>query len=65
MALGIGQNRPVVVQNGGREITMSAALTDAVAPGSVFVPLYMDGGVVNALLHADGDGLTSVTVRPA
>jgi formate dehydrogenase major subunit len=65
MALGIGQNRPVLVQNGGREITMSAALTDAVAQGSVFVPLYLDGGAVNALLHAGDAGPVMVTVRPA
>jgi predicted molibdopterin-dependent oxidoreductase YjgC len=65
MALGIGQNRPVLVQNGGRAITFSAALSDAVAPGSVFVPLYFDGGLVNALLHADGPALPTVTVKPA
>jgi predicted molibdopterin-dependent oxidoreductase YjgC len=65
IALGIGQNRPVIVQNGGREITLSAALTDAVAPGSVFLPLYYDGGIVNALVHADGAEYTTVSVRPA
>ena len=65
IALGIGQNRPVIVQNGGREIKLSAALTDAVAPGSVFLPLYYDGGLVNALLHAEGTGPPTVTVRPA
>jgi predicted molibdopterin-dependent oxidoreductase YjgC len=65
MALGIGQNRPVLVQNGGRAVTLSAALTDAVAPGSVFVPLYLEGGVVNALLHAGEPGPVMVTLRPA
>jgi predicted molibdopterin-dependent oxidoreductase YjgC len=65
MALGIGQNRPVIVQNGGREYTFSAALTDAVAQGSVFLPLYLEGGAVNALLHHDGTGVQTVTVRPA
>lgn len=64
MALGIGQNRPVVVRNGGREFTLSAALTDAVAPGSVFLPLYLDGGVVNALLHVADAEIPTVTVRP-
>jgi predicted molibdopterin-dependent oxidoreductase YjgC len=63
-ALGVGQNRPVVVTNGTHELTLSAALTDAVAPGSAFLPLYYDGGLVNALLAADGSPAT-IRVRPA
>jgi predicted molibdopterin-dependent oxidoreductase YjgC len=63
-ALGIGQNRPVIVRNGSHELTLSAALTDAVAPGSVYLPLYYDGGIVNRLIAAE-DALPTVTVRPA
>ena len=63
-ALGIGQNRPVVVTSGSHELTLPAALTDAVAVGSVFLPLLYDGGAVNRLLPADG-APTAVTVRPA
>lgn len=63
-ALGIGQNRPVVITNGSHELTLSAALTDAVAPGSAFLPLYFEGGLVNRLLHADGS-VTTIAVRPA
>jgi predicted molibdopterin-dependent oxidoreductase YjgC len=63
-ARGIGQNRPVTVSNGREELTLSAALTDAVAAGSAFIPLYYDGGIVQRLIGAD-DGLTFVTVRPA
>ena len=63
-ALGIGQNRPVIVTNGSHELTLSAALTDAVALGSVFLPLYFEGGLVNRLLPADG-GTAAVSVRPA
>jgi predicted molibdopterin-dependent oxidoreductase YjgC len=63
-ALGIGQNRPVILTNGSHEVELSAALTDAVAQGSVFLPLYYDGGLVNRLLSADG-APTTVTVRPA
>jgi anaerobic selenocysteine-containing dehydrogenase len=62
-ALRIEQNRPVVVSNGTAELTLPAALSDAVAPGSVFLPLYYDGGAVNRLIAADG-ALTMVTVRP-
>jgi anaerobic selenocysteine-containing dehydrogenase len=63
-ALGIGQNRPVVVANGAHELVVPAALTDAVAQGSVFLPLYYDGGLVNRLLPVDGSFIT-VSVRPA
>jgi anaerobic selenocysteine-containing dehydrogenase len=63
-ALGIGQNRPVVVANGSHELMLSAALTDAVPAGAVFLPLYYDGGLVNRLLPADGSAVT-VAVRPA
>lgn len=64
-ALRIQQNYPVLVSNGTAELTLSAALTDRVAPGSVFLPLYYDGGVVNRLLTADDGALPTVTVRPA
>jgi formate dehydrogenase (NADP+) alpha subunit len=63
-ALGIGQNRPIILTNGSHELELSAALTDAVAPGSVFLPLYYEGGLVNRLLAADGTP-TTVSVRPA
>jgi anaerobic selenocysteine-containing dehydrogenase len=61
---GIGQNRPVVVSNGTQEIVASAALTDAVAAGSVYLPSYFEAGAVNRLLAADGSP-AAVTVRLA
>jgi predicted molibdopterin-dependent oxidoreductase YjgC len=64
-ALGIEQNRPVIVSDGRHELTLPAALTDAVAPGAAFIPLYYDGGAVQRLLSADSDGLPAVTVRRA
>jgi predicted molibdopterin-dependent oxidoreductase YjgC len=63
-ALGIGQNRPVIVGNGSHEVALSAALTDAVQAGSAFLPLYYDGGLVNVFLSAGGAAAT-VSVRPA
>src|SRR5690606_5930535 len=63
-ALGIQQTRPVVISNGTREVIAPAALTYAVAPGSVYLPLYFEGGAVNRLLSADGTPIT-VSVRPA
>jgi anaerobic selenocysteine-containing dehydrogenase len=63
-AMGIGQNRPVIVANGSHEVVMSAALTDAVPQGAVFIPLYYDHGLVNSLLGEDGEA-PLVTLRPA
>jgi hypothetical protein len=62
--LGSGQNRPVIVTKGSRSLELSAALTDAVAPGSAFLPLYFDGGAVNTLIDGN-ELLPMVTVRPA
>jgi len=64
-ALRIQQNHPVVVSNGSSELTLPVALTDRVAPGSVYLPLYYDGGAVNRLLRADDGGLQAVSIRPA
>jgi predicted molibdopterin-dependent oxidoreductase YjgC len=63
-ALGILQNHPVVISNGAQELIAPAALTDAVAAGSVHLPSYFEGGAVNRLLPADGRP-TTVTLRPA
>jgi ferredoxin-nitrate reductase len=63
--LRVGQNRPVVLSLNGRELTFSAALTDAVAPGSVFLPLYFEGGIVNTLIAPDSEALPVVSLRPA
>jgi predicted molibdopterin-dependent oxidoreductase YjgC len=63
--LRIQQNRPVYVSNGTTEVLLSAALTDAVAAGSVFLPFYYDGGIVNRLLTGDNGTIPTVTVRPA
>ncbi|MGE3982706.1 MAG: molybdopterin-dependent oxidoreductase [Dehalococcoidia bacterium] len=63
--LRIQQNHPVYVSNGSTELLLSAALTDAVAAGSVFLPFYYDGGIINRLLTGDNGALPMVTVRPA
>jgi predicted molibdopterin-dependent oxidoreductase YjgC len=63
-ALGLGQNRPVIVANGSREVVMSVALTDAVPEGAVFIPLYYEHGLVNSLIPGE-DEAPSVTLRPA
>ncbi|HLF71009.1 MAG TPA: hypothetical protein VI759_02505, partial [Dehalococcoidia bacterium] len=60
----IAMNSPVIVSNGTQQLELPAALTDAVAAGSVFLPLYYDGGAVNRLLPSVDGVLTTVTVRP-
>jgi formate dehydrogenase major subunit len=64
-ALGIRQNHPVVVANGRATLTLPAALTDAVAPGSVYIPSYLDGGSVFSLLPAEDEALPLVSLSPA
>ena len=64
IALKIEQNHPVTISRGDRELSLPAALTDAVAPGSVFLPRYFDGGVVNQLLDRQDEMLVTVNVRP-
>ena len=63
-AMGIGQNRPVLVRNGSHELLLSAALTDAVARGSAYLPFYFDGGAVNRLMSRD-EPFATVIVSPA
>jgi formate dehydrogenase major subunit len=51
--LGIAMGDRVVVKNGSAQVSLSAVLTVAIPRGAVFVPSYLDGGAVNALLPAE------------
>ncbi|KPK47443.1 MAG: hypothetical protein AMJ77_03175, partial [Dehalococcoidia bacterium SM23_28_2] len=54
-ALGVEDGQEVVLANERGELTIRAKISDSVLPGSVFVPLYYDGGAVTALFdHKDG-----------
>jgi len=54
-ALGVEDGQEVVLANERGEITIRAKISDSVLPGSVFVPLYYDGGAVTTLFdHEDG-----------
>jgi predicted molibdopterin-dependent oxidoreductase YjgC len=51
--LRIGAGDEVVLVNGKAELPIKAVITEAVAPGTIYVPLYYDGGAVTALLPSD------------
>ncbi|MGQ9571824.1 MAG: molybdopterin-dependent oxidoreductase [Dehalococcoidia bacterium] len=54
-ALGIKDGLEIALANERGELTIRAKISDVVLPGSVFVPLYYDGGAVTALFgHEDG-----------
>jgi predicted molibdopterin-dependent oxidoreductase YjgC len=54
-ALGVEDGQEVVLANEHGELTIRVKISDSVLPGSVFVPLYYDGGAVTALFgHEDG-----------
>ncbi len=59
-SLGIAEGDPVVLRSGKPEVRIKAHLTNAVAPKTVHVPLYYDGGAVAALF--DG-GSTAAAVE--
>ncbi|UCH86779.1 MAG: molybdopterin-dependent oxidoreductase [Dehalococcoidia bacterium] len=53
--LGVEDGQEVILANERGELTIRVKISDSVLPGSVFVPLYYDGGAVTALLgHEDG-----------
>ena len=54
-SLGVEDGQEVVLANERGELTIRAKISESVLPGSVFVPLYYDGGAVTALFgHEDG-----------
>jgi predicted molibdopterin-dependent oxidoreductase YjgC len=61
---GIRAGDAVVLSDGTNEVRITARLDGGVAPGSVYVPHYYDGGAIMALLPLDeGTAATSVVVR--
>ena len=62
-AAGIGDGDPIALALNGRELRISARLDDGVAPGSVYVPQYVAGGALMALLPLDGEPAGALEVR--
>jgi predicted molibdopterin-dependent oxidoreductase YjgC len=65
-ALGVEDEQEVVLANERGELTIRAKISDSVRPGSVFVPLYYDGGAVTALFgHEDALVRVRIAVKAA
>ena len=63
-AAGVRMGDAIVLTDGTHEVRIAARLDDGVAPGSVYVPHYYDGGAVMALLPLEGGSdATAVTVQ--
>ncbi len=63
--LGIRMGDDLVLAAGDAEVRITARLDDGVAPGTVYVPAWYDGGAVMALFPLGGsaDGTAAVQVR--
>ena len=62
-AAGVRTGDEVVLTDGTHELRISARLDDGVAPGTVYVPRYYDGGAVMAFFPLEGTGAGAVTVQ--
>jgi predicted molibdopterin-dependent oxidoreductase YjgC len=51
--MGIAMGDDVIVRNGVAELALRATLTNGLPRGSVFIPAYLDGGAVTALLPSE------------
>ena len=56
--LGVREGDDIVLTDGTHEVRIAARLDDGVAPGTVYVPHYFDGGAVMSLFSLDGTGAT-------
>jgi predicted molibdopterin-dependent oxidoreductase YjgC len=62
--LGIADGQEVTLKGNGTELTIRARVTESVQPGTLYVPLYHEGGAVTALFE-DGQAIASVSVSAA
>jgi predicted molibdopterin-dependent oxidoreductase YjgC len=61
-SLGVEDGQEVVLVNDHGQLTIRARVSESVQPGSVFVPLYYDGGAVTALFDHRDDALPRVRI---
>ena len=62
-AAGVRMGDTVILTDGTAEVRIAARLDAGVAPGTVYVPQYYDGGAVLSLFPLEGGEARSVTVR--
>jgi anaerobic selenocysteine-containing dehydrogenase len=62
-AAGVRNGDTIVLSDGATEVRIAARLDDGIAPGTVYVPHYYDGGAVLALLPLEGASTAPITVR--
>lgn len=60
-ALGVANGDEVLLRNDGGELAIRVHLTEAVQAGTLYVPLYYEGGAVSALFEGD-HGVSRVQV---
>jgi anaerobic selenocysteine-containing dehydrogenase len=53
-AAGVRAGEAIALSDGTREVTIAVRLDDGVLPGTVYVPLYFDGGAVLSLFPLEG-----------
>ncbi|HJM88705.1 MAG TPA: molybdopterin-dependent oxidoreductase [Dehalococcoidia bacterium] len=61
--LGVRDGDDIVLTDGTHEVRIAARLDDGVAPGTVYVPHYFDGGAVMSLFSLDGADGAAATPR--
>ncbi|MDP2948531.1 MAG: molybdopterin-dependent oxidoreductase, partial [Chloroflexota bacterium] len=61
-SLGVEDGQEVVLVNDHGQLTIRARVSESVQPGSLFVPLYYDGGAVTALFGREDGGLPGVRI---
>jgi predicted molibdopterin-dependent oxidoreductase YjgC len=63
-SIGVAEGDEVVLRNAMGELRIKAHMTNAVAPKTLHVPLYYDGGAVAVMFDGDG-AVASVEMEPA
>jgi predicted molibdopterin-dependent oxidoreductase YjgC len=62
-AAGVRMGDTIVLTDGAHEVRIAVRLDDGVAPGTVYVPHYYDGGAVMSLLPLEGAATEPVRVQ--
>ena len=61
--LGVRSGDEITLVAGDAEVRIAARLDDGIAPGSIYLPAYYDGGAAMALFSLDGSAVATIEVR--